>query len=87
MLGLSLARAGAIALGNMPTDARWRLIEHHGAERVSHVQWIDGGAWSAWVTIRSVQLYGDPSGRYVADAARYADRAISLERSPFEGPT
>ena len=82
-LGTSLARAGAVALGDLPTDARWQLITSHGVTGVANIQWVDGGAWSALCSIRYVVKHGDSDGKQMAWAARYADRAISREPSPF----
>ena len=80
MLGLSLARAGAVALGDKPAAIRWEIIERHGIVVTSHIGWIDGGAYSA----RIWTLYAKKhDGAGLDEAARYADRAISLEPSPF----
>jgi hypothetical protein len=80
MLGLSLARAGAVALGDKPAAIRWEIIERHGITVVSHIGWIDGGAYSARTWARYA---ADHDGNYIEYAAPYADRAIAMEPSPF----
>ena len=75
-LGISLARAGAVARGDMTSGRRWALELNHGIEDGS----VGRNAWNA----RVWALYAKANdGDSLDEAAEYADRAIAREPSPF----
>lgn len=79
ILGISLARAGVVALGDLAVRRRWELMEWHGVKPSSRPT-VDGRSWDACVVGRDYRrLYPAEPGvlaDLIAVAARDADAAL-----------